>query len=193
MNAFAGTSTANPSWHIDDARPGTGESQINWDHVGDALFRFSGIFAQVVSGSTSSIYSIIDGRSALPLTLQDIDRTGIMSEKLDTLLLEFSALEENWDGYDAQPVSHFAIDQTREFLRSLKTTIPEPSLAPDADGSVSIIWDGAETYLDVGFDPLGRYSFYGEDKDLGEFELEPTIGSVLNNRSLSKYLDKLTV
>ncbi|MDP2699293.1 hypothetical protein [Thalassospira sp.] len=189
MNAFADQM----SWHIYGSQPLAENRHINWESVGDALLHFPELVAQVVSGSNSSCYSIIDRHTALPVTLQDIERTGTMSEKLDTLLSEFSALEENWDGYDAKPINHFAINQTREFLSQLKNSIPEPSLAPDADGSVSIIWDCPHIYLDVGFDTNGRYSFYGDHEELGEFEIEPTIGAILSDQSLNKYLDKLAV
>ena len=58
---------------------------------------------------------------------------------------------EGWDGYDAEPLSKNALDAARDWLDALPHWIPNPDIAPGADGSIGIDWtyDFGSLYVDV--------------------------------------------
>ncbi len=47
---------------------------------------------------------------------------------------------ENWDGYDASPISGKAFNTVVKFVRSLPDGIALPEVSPEPDGSISLDW-----------------------------------------------------
>ena len=47
----------------------------------------------------------------------------------------------NWDGYGAAPLSEDARRQAEQFIDLLPTDLPEPEVAADPDGDVSLYWE----------------------------------------------------
>ncbi len=81
------------------------------------------------------------------------------------------AYEDNWDGYGAAPASTDALQQAYVFLRILPKTIPDPDIAIDPDGEVSLDWYYApRVTFSVSISPTGRLSYaglYGENTTYG--------------------------
>jgi hypothetical protein len=48
--------------------------------------------------------------------------------------------EDNWDGYEANPVSPIAMWRAEEFIRALPAGFPMPEAAVEPDGSISLDW-----------------------------------------------------
>lgn len=60
-------------------------------------------------------------------------------KKLDEIYKECS--RENWDGYDANPVSFNAVQEVKRFIRLLPCEFPQPNeILPEPDGDVGLGW-----------------------------------------------------
>ncbi len=47
---------------------------------------------------------------------------------------------ENWDGYGARPIDLNSFNEAKRFIRALPTTVPDPEVAVDPDGEISLEW-----------------------------------------------------
>jgi hypothetical protein len=75
--------------------------------------------------------------------LEDCSQSVVISvnESLQELYsLCGECISENWDGYGAQPVDPNSFNEAERFIRALPTTIPEPEIAVDPDGEISLEW-----------------------------------------------------
>jgi hypothetical protein len=67
----------------------------------------------------------------------DFSSRGELSEPL----ADYDAYSvENWDGYDARPISSDTLHAARTILRSLPRTFGDPVCSPGADGSIVFEW-----------------------------------------------------
>jgi len=57
---------------------------------------------------------------------------------LQELYREYSF--ENWDGYEAVPISIDAYSEAARFLKMLPSSIPEPNIIPEPDGGIGLEW-----------------------------------------------------
>jgi len=106
----------------------------------------------------------------------DIDWIDFALKNLDEVYDECSV--ENWDGYNAQPVSQDAYFEASKLLKIFPTSsisLPMPDIGPEPDGGIGLEW-----YKDKGFSFLvsingkniityvGRFGknkhFYGTEK-----------------------------
>ena len=83
----------------------------------------------------------------------------------DIELKEYASLEEDWDCYGASPIDPKAIYETREFLKNLKKS--PTYISPDPNGTISIIWDIDNFYMDVTVYP--EFCFYATS-EIGEYD-----------------------
>lgn len=59
----------------------------------------------------------------------------------DRLLAGFESYQvPGWDGDEAEPVTVEALDRARELLDALPDWMPDPDVAPGADGSIGLDW-----------------------------------------------------
>ncbi len=78
----------------------------------------------------------------------------------DLQLLEaYRGLKQDWDGYDADPISSRACEAARTFLTSLPHSFESPDLCPNPSGTISMEWQSSEgeAQLEIG---RSKYSFY---------------------------------
>lgn len=69
-----------------------------------------------------------------------------------------NCLKENWDG--AAPVSEGSRKLAVEFYNSLPNYFPEPEVAVDPDGEISLDWDvDPDHSLSISFSEIGKLSF----------------------------------
>lgn len=59
-------------------------------------------------------------------------------QELSNLLEECAT--ENWDGYGALPIDLNSFNEAERFVRALPRTVPEPEVAVDPDGEISLEW-----------------------------------------------------
>ncbi len=59
-------------------------------------------------------------------------------EKLDELYINCSA--ENWDGYEANPISPDAYFEAKKLLHSLPYVFPMPDILPEPEGEIGLEW-----------------------------------------------------
>jgi hypothetical protein len=55
-----------------------------------------------------------------------------------------SARQSNWDGFHASAVNQDSIEKAITLLALLPEAFPAPAIGVDADGEVSLEWDGAQ-------------------------------------------------
>jgi hypothetical protein len=53
---------------------------------------------------------------------------------------EYETYKENWDGFDAEPITRETVDAARQFWRLLPREVPVPDVAPGADGTIGFEW-----------------------------------------------------
>ncbi len=58
--------------------------------------------------------------------------------ELDKMLIECG--QKNWDGYNAQPINLFSINQAKELLKMLSLDYQPDSATPECDGGVNLEW-----------------------------------------------------
>ncbi|WP_321964199.1 hypothetical protein [Paraburkholderia sp. J7] len=75
------------------------------------------------------------------------------------LIDEYGQLRENWDGYDADPISEDACAAAKEFLQSLPSNFASPDLCPNPGGTISMEWASGNGTAQVEFG-RSKFSFY---------------------------------
>ncbi len=79
--------------------------------------------------------------------------------------------EPNWDGYDAQAVSHDSLRNTYVFLESLPLGTPAPSVGAEPDGSLTLEWHRSpRRTLSVSVSPDGDLHYaalFGPNREYG--------------------------
>lgn len=72
---------------------------------------------------------------------------------------DFLTLEQDWDGYDAYPISKEAGAAAESFLSGLPSNIESPDLTPNASGTITFEWErgNARASLEIG---KRKCSFY---------------------------------
>jgi hypothetical protein len=80
--------------------------------------------------------------------------------ELERVRLE--AATADWDGYGALPVDDLTYRQAKAFLHVLPINIPEPEVAADPDGEVSLSWRRTPNQVfSVSIGGTGRLSYAG--------------------------------
>lgn len=63
----------------------------------------------------------------------------------------YSLLEEDWDGYGADPISRYVVDDVVIFLRSMPDDIALPTAAPSADQEILLSWKKENSTILISF------------------------------------------
>lgn len=147
----------------------------------------------LISGSSmENLFSIAQLGGASALIVTPSIASGLLTDEIRSKLAAYADLKPDWDGYGAAPISNIAIAKTEELVSELPCEIGNPKVVPVNDGSINIAWEHNNFYLEMGFDPQGRFSFYAESPELGEHELPPCEAKhPLDHPMLSLYLDSL--
>lgn len=61
-----------------------------------------------------------------------------MEQEIDKIAEECK--EPGWDGYLGLPVTAESVEAAKKFWRSIQDKVPQPEIAPLADGSISFEW-----------------------------------------------------
>lgn len=70
--------------------------------------------------------------------------------------------QQNWDGYNAKPISRAVYERTRAFLDALPMSLPAPDIVPEADGEIALEWDlGANRIFSVSIGEENGLHFAG--------------------------------
>lgn len=79
--------------------------------------------------------------------------------------------QENWDGYDAFPVTSDTYYQVEKFLRAIPRGVPMPSIGAEPDGHIALEWyRSPHRTLSVSISPDQELNFaalLGSDKICG--------------------------
>ncbi|MBU0719061.1 MAG: hypothetical protein KJ749_12490, partial [Planctomycetes bacterium] len=111
--------------------------------------------------------------------LHESSAFGIESVLRDELAEAWAECQESdWDGHDAQPVSHDALRNMYAFLEALPLGFPRPAIGADPHGHLSVEWyRSSRRVLSVGVSPdevlhyaalLGSSRTCGTDTFFGE-------------------------
>jgi hypothetical protein len=105
-----------------------------------------------------------------------------MKESLESTLIEFSKLEENWDSYGGLPIGPAAIRAAYIVSNVLKNiTIFPPGVVPTSNGGISLEWHinttAGEKDFDISFNSDGSIeSIFAQSRDSTikqEYEYNP--------------------
>lgn len=69
-------------------------------------------------------------------------------EKLKLELKEISELEENWDGYGAEPIKKEIINQTNDIIDFLDESVPDFNIVPNVHG-IQLEWENDPKALEI--------------------------------------------
>lgn len=111
---------------------GTDIEYDNWAFPGPFIY-FEEFISSLREKETDSI------TDTTKLNLEGtIDWTDSALKNLDEVYDECSA--ENWDGYDAQPISREAYFEASKLLRILPNSFPMPDILPEPGGGIGLEW-----------------------------------------------------
>lgn len=87
--------------------------------------------------------------------------------------------EPDWDSYGASPVLQETIFEAQQFLRSIPTGTPRPTLAAEPDGHVTFEWHvSPNRTLSVSISPEGELHFSAVIGSSRCFGTEPFLGEI---------------
>jgi len=91
-----------------------------------------------------------------------------------SLLAELARLRPGWDGYGADPISAPCLANVRAVLAALPAGTPNPEIAPNPNGTVTLDWatGGCSLSFEIG---ATRYSAVWESV----FEVQTDKGDIL--------------
>jgi hypothetical protein len=76
--------------------------------------------------------------------LRELHAFGLESSLRDELATVWEECREsNWDGYDALPVTQDTLRNAYQFLESMPSDIPAPSIGAEPDGDLTLEWHRA--------------------------------------------------
>ena len=95
---------------------------------------------------TSNLWASLLGRTARP------DKRSYDIEALEESLRRIADLHPSWDSYNAPRIASHVVDEAKGILLCVVALgLPQPWVAPGADGGIGIQWDTevAELYIDI--------------------------------------------
>jgi hypothetical protein len=67
---------------------------------------------------------------------------GYLGDALEELRATYrECSEQNWDGYDALPISQATYDEAERFLNALPSWVPIPQIVPEPSGDIGFEWN----------------------------------------------------
>lgn len=90
-------------------------------------------------------------------------------EKLKKEVIEIYELEDNWDGYGAEPFAQKTIDKVNEVIDCLDDKYVDPDIVPSCIG-IQLEWENGENALEIyvgekADDDLSYLKVVGKDID----------------------------
>ena len=134
---------------------------------------------------TSNLWASLLGRTAVP------DKRSYDIESVEESLRRIADLSPNWDSYNAPRIVSDVIDEAKSILLCVVALgLPQPWVAPGADGGIGIQWDTkvAELYIDI---VPGEPTSYLLTLDVGSSE-EAETDAPLTLTNLSRVLTQFT-
>jgi hypothetical protein len=97
-----------------------------------------------------------------------IDWKKIALEQLNETYEE--CLEEDWDGYNANPISREAYLEAINFLEMLPFSLPIPDILPEPDGGIGLEWYKKGNYVFIasvsGNNTINYAGLFGESNEI---------------------------
>ena len=85
-----------------------------------------------------------------PIRKEELAKWQRLSDKLKTLNEVYQKCSvENWDGYDAVPISPNAYSEATEVLKMLPSTLPMPEISPEPAGEIALEWYKSKDWIFV--------------------------------------------
>lgn len=91
-------------------------------------------------------------------------------------LLDYLALDEDWDGYGGVVPDEAVVQTCINFLHLLNVKgIAPPRPMLDGQGEVSLFWRRDESYFEIGFEEEGLFSYFSRHNGIisGDDDIEP--------------------
>ena len=86
-----------------------------------------------------------------------------LGDSFDALISTYQECsEQNWDGYDALPVSQATYDEAVRFLNALPSWMPTPKIVPEPSGDIGFEWNfGKNRVLAASVSGTNRITYAG--------------------------------
>ena len=94
-------------------------------------------------------------------------------KELEEIALEYS--EENWDGYDADPITLKSVENAKKLLAAIPDTCQNACPAPTPNGNISFEWHDGKNIVSLEisgtnliYASAGEQSFCGQENFTGK-------------------------
>jgi len=98
----------------------------------------------------------------------------------------YEASKEDWDGYDAEPISEETLIEAKKFARMLPPSLPLPEIVPEPDGSIGFEWYRQKGYVFVvsvaGNNVITYAGLFGKNREIhGKDEFDSAVPKIIIN------------
>ena len=136
-----------------------------WAYDNPRLFPNYSVFSKISKRSRRNLQALLLKRQStqFEFTYSGSDRAGA-NASLSRIGSECS--DENWDGFDAAPISLKAISNARKILESIPPYLAVPEVSPQPDGFIGFEWYVSNKFIfeiSIGAKPIIYYAgnFHG--------------------------------
>lgn len=123
------------------------------------------LMEQVAAESQPPSYLVYaTGKVTQPATIE-----GAPSWNLNNLvadLASYSALQENWDGYNATPANQQSLADAHLFLGHWPVRAPLPKAMLAGNGEASLYWENDDAYAEISFPGDRTFHYFFDDADV---------------------------
>ncbi len=143
-------------------------------------------FSGNVTMSTSSDIDVCE----LPIK-GAVNWTEVTLNELDELFEECS--EQNWDEYEAVPISHETYSEAIKLVNLLPASYPQPDISPEPDGGIGFEWYKEKGYTFVisvyGKNAISFAGIFGRGNEIHGTEIFNNIVPSFIHESLKRLFD----
>jgi hypothetical protein len=107
--------------------------------IGDRSNFFSHSYSTGSSDASRQLQRLYEG---VVVSLRRSVTWDYLGKALDALSETYRECnEQNWDGYDALPISQATYDEAIRFLNALPSWMPTPEIVPEPSGDIGFEWN----------------------------------------------------
>lgn len=143
---------------------------------------FSPLFNLGVSAESEKLQKLLeDAFSRFKETATEEKRLAESRSSLEEVYEECS--KENWDGYDAQPLTEDAYNEVWNFLDMIPSTLSMPEIVPEPNGAIALEWSkGRRSIFTIslsGNNIINYAGLFGVDQTYGVAHMLDSLPSII--------------
>ena len=125
-----------------------------------SLFPTYLVFSKVSKRSREDLQTLLLNGETTPLKFSNL-KSGRAEANQSLSRIERECSDENWDGFDAAPISVRAISNARKMLESIPPYLAVPEVSPQPDGFINFEWYVSNSFIfeiSIGAKPIIFYA-----------------------------------